>query len=63
MVRLSAIAAGFALNADRGGRIRTGDLLLPKQARYRAAPRPEKSCAAYTKTRPSHIGPGPDYRA
>ena len=27
---------------NRGGRIRTGDLLLPKQARYRAAPRPEK---------------------
>ena len=25
---------------SRGGRIRTGDLLLPKQARYRAAPRP-----------------------
>ena len=25
---------------NRGGRIRTGDLLLPKQARYRAAPRP-----------------------
>ena len=26
--------------SNRGGRIRTGDLLLPKQARYRAAPRP-----------------------
>ena len=25
---------------DRGGRIRTGDLLLPKQARYRATLRP-----------------------
>ena len=25
---------------SRGARIRTGDLLLPKQARYRAAPRP-----------------------
>ncbi len=25
---------------NRGARIRTGDLLLPKQARYRAAPRP-----------------------
>ena len=25
---------------NRGGRIRTGDLLLPKQARYRTAPRP-----------------------
>ena len=25
---------------SRGGRIRTGDFLLPKQARYRTAPRP-----------------------
>ncbi len=29
------------LPASRGGGIRTHDLLLPKQARYRAAPRPE----------------------
>src|SRR5919106_4115839 len=27
--------------SGRGGRIRTGDLLLPKQARYQAAPRPD----------------------
>ena len=26
----------------RGARIRTEDFLLPKQARYRAAPRPDK---------------------
>jgi hypothetical protein len=26
---------------NRGGQIRTGDPLLPKQVRYRAAPRPE----------------------
>jgi hypothetical protein len=26
---------------SRGGRIRTGDPLLPKQVRYRTAPRPE----------------------
>ena len=31
-------------NFNRGGRIRTGDLLLPKQARYRAAPRPAVMC-------------------
>lgn len=30
------------LHQDRDGRIRTGDFLLPKQARYRAAPRPVK---------------------
>ena len=29
-----------SLASDRGGRIRTGDLLLPKQARYRATLRP-----------------------
>ena len=28
------------LTKNRGARIRTGDLLLPKQARYRTAPRP-----------------------
>lgn len=33
---------------DRGGRIRTGDLLLPKQARYRATLRPvHQSGAVY----------------
>ena len=31
-----------AASTNRGGRIRTGDLLLPKQARYRATLRPEK---------------------
>ena len=31
--------ASVALHS-RGGRIRTGDLLLPKQARYRATLRP-----------------------
>jgi integrase-like protein len=30
----------IGLNGYRGGRIRTADLLLPKQARYQAAPRP-----------------------
>ena len=30
-----------SLASDRGGRIRTGDLLLPKQARYRATLRPD----------------------
>ena len=30
----------YILPRDRGGRIRTGDLLLPKQARYRATLRP-----------------------
>jgi hypothetical protein len=29
------------LLSNRGGRIRTGDPLLPKQVRYRTAPRPE----------------------
>ena len=28
---------------DRGGRIRTGDLLLPKQARYRTTLRPART--------------------
>jgi hypothetical protein len=32
--------ASWFLPPNRGARIRTGDLLLPKQARYRAAPRP-----------------------
>ncbi len=31
---------------NRGGRTRTGDLLLPKQARYRAALRPAKDTRA-----------------
>ena len=45
-VRRSALAAlpSYHCTAlqNRGGRTRTGDLLLPKQARYRAAPRPAK---------------------
>ncbi len=28
----------------RGARVRTGGLLLPKQARYQAAPRPDVRC-------------------
>ena len=32
----------LATTRGRGGRIRTGDLLLPKQARYRATLRPAK---------------------
>ena len=31
-----------ACKAGRGGEIRTPDILLPKQARYQAAPHPEK---------------------
>jgi hypothetical protein len=38
LVRPEENAVG--LEKNRGARIRTGDLLLPKQARYRAAPRP-----------------------
>ena len=38
------LAASHHLGArNRGGRIRTGDLLLPKQARYRATLRPAKT--------------------
>jgi hypothetical protein len=32
---------GALFRKGRGGQIRTGDLLLPKQARYRATLRPE----------------------
>jgi hypothetical protein len=32
---------GSTLPSNRGARIRTGDPLLPKQVRYRTAPRPE----------------------
>src|SRR3954452_1408913 len=32
--------SSWARFANRGGRIRTGDPLLPKQVRYQAAPRP-----------------------
>ena len=38
MLRMLRILLSIA--PDRGGRIRTGDLLLPKQARYRATLRP-----------------------
>jgi hypothetical protein len=37
-IRVQMVIRG---RASRGGQIRTGDFLLPKQARYRAAPRPE----------------------
>ena len=47
LVRLTSVTAGTRLlrkSADcgggRGGRIRTGGLLLPKQVRYQAALRP-----------------------
>ena len=33
--------AGGPACRHRGARIRTGDLLLPKQARYRTAPHPD----------------------
>ena len=33
-----------AVETGRGARVRTGGLLLPKQARYQAAPRPDARC-------------------
>ena len=45
---------------NRGARIRTGDLLLPKQARYRPAPRPvTPSTACLTPDEPRRLPPGP----
>ena len=40
--KMKIIGEGRAKTRDgRGGEIRTHDLLLPKQARYQAAPRPD----------------------
>ena len=45
---------------NRGARIRTGDLLLPKQARYRPAPRPvHPSTAGLASYRFSRLRRGP----
>src|SRR5690606_15420509 len=45
------IANAYQPRNDRGGRIRTGDLLLPKQARYRTTLRPAKLTHHQHKTR------------
>ena len=37
---------------DRGARIRTGDFLLPKQARYQAAPRPAERSLRFQRSSP-----------
>ena len=34
-------------DSGRGARVRTGGLLLPKQARYQAAPRPDTQTPSY----------------
>jgi hypothetical protein len=39
--RLTLYQLSYARFGGRAGRIRTGDILLPKQVRYLAAPRPE----------------------
>ena len=39
--RLTLYQLSYARKDGRAGRIRTGDILLPKQVRYLAAPRPE----------------------
>ena len=39
--RLTLYPLSYARGFGRAGRIRTGDILLPKQARYQTAPRPE----------------------
>jgi hypothetical protein len=39
---ISLLPVFTGLGSGRGGRIRTYDLLLPKQARYRATLHPEK---------------------
>ena len=44
-VRMRSVGEWSPAKAGRGERIRTSDFLLPKQARYRAAPRPEYSVA------------------
>src|SRR6478672_6721344 len=47
-----AISGSSSLKArrGRGARIRTGDLLLPKQARYQAAPHPVDARPFYRRT-------------
>lgn len=44
-----------AKTTDRGGRIRTGDLLLPKQARYRATLRPVHQEPRSISSRPDQV--------
>ena len=46
------MGVGNELGGDRGGRIRTDDFLLPKQALYQAELHPEAQC--------SISGPSPD---
>ena len=53
------------LESGRGERIRTSDILLPKQARYQAAPRPEKGLILHAPARAAlqnYPRCGPDHR-
>ena len=47
----------YLRHVSRGARIRTGDLLLPKQARYRAAPRPVRLQVATVAELPGGLPP------